>query len=88
MGSAVLFTESTVYQERNEHNYLKDFEEEVPGYLNNAKIADILNDCLLTADDVYENVFVCYEALVREKIMPIEELRLVECWLELCKKLQ
>jgi hypothetical protein len=88
MGSAVLFTESTVYQERNEHNYLKDFEDEVPGYLNNAKIAHVLNSCSLTPNDIYSNVFLCYEALVREGIMPIDELGLVKCWLELCKKFQ
>ena len=88
MGSAVIFTESTVYQERNEHNYLQDFEDEVPGYLNNAKIARVLNGCSLKSNDAGGNVFLCYEALVREGIMPGDELALVERWLELCKKYQ
>ncbi len=37
-GWPILFHNSTVWQERNEHSLLKDFEDEVPGYLNNSKI--------------------------------------------------
>ena len=32
------FTEATVFQERNAHNYVRDFESEIPMYLHTEKI--------------------------------------------------
>jgi len=84
MESAVCFTEPTVYQERNEHNLHKDFEDEVPGYLKNNTIRGLLENVSLKAGDsfetVSENLLICYEALVRGEILPKMELRLVEAW--------
>ena len=42
MESAVCFTEPTVYQERNEHNLLRDFADEIPGFLRNDQIRGLL----------------------------------------------
>jgi len=84
MESAVCFTEPTVYQERNEHNLQKDFEDEVPGYLKNNTIRGLLENVSLKAGDsfetVSENLLICYEALVRGEILPKMELLLVEAW--------
>ena len=43
-GWSVLFHDATVWQERNQHNLLKDFEDEIPGYLNNYKICSELSN--------------------------------------------
>ncbi|MGD1699535.1 STELLO glycosyltransferase family protein [Dapis sp. BLCC M229] len=43
-GWRVLFYSPTVYQERNFYNLMRDFEDEVSGYLNNDKIAKSLSD--------------------------------------------
>ncbi len=84
MKSAVCFTEPTVYQERNEHDLTKDFEDEVPGYLKNNLIRNLLENVSLKAGGSFEtvsgNLFVCYEALVRGEILPKKELLLVEAW--------
>ena len=45
-GWNILFHRATVTQERNEHNLLKDFEDEIPGYLNNEKIRQLLEDVI------------------------------------------
>jgi len=85
IGSAVCFTEPSVYQERNEHDLHKDFEDEVPGYLKNHRIRGLLENVSLKAgrsfDTVSANLLVCYEALVRGEILPKKELLLVEAWI-------
>ena len=84
MESEVCFTQATVYQERNEHNLRKDFEDELPGYLMNNRIRTLLEKLGLRAgrsfETVSENLSVCYETLVRAEIMKKKELLLVEAW--------
>src|SRR6185436_15069807 len=41
---SILFHNATVRQERNEHSLIRDFEDEIPGYLNNARICKMLED--------------------------------------------
>ena len=85
MGQRLVFTAPSVRQERNEHNLLRDFKDEIPGYLNNARMAEVLQDCQLTGEpgtDLYR----CYEALVAAQILPAEELGLVRAWLQELEK--
>jgi hypothetical protein len=79
---AVLYHEPTVRQERNEHNLMRDFRDEVPGYLNNTAIAEALDKLSLEpgADKLTENLRVCYEQLVRMELVGREELDLIEAW--------
>ena len=44
IADGIVFHEPEVLQERNDHDLLKDFADEVPGYLNNAAIARTLAD--------------------------------------------
>jgi hypothetical protein len=87
LDNGLIFTSSTVYQERNEHNLLKDFEDEVPGFLFNNKIADILTNLSLSKSDIYSNLYTCYEALVKNNIIGEKELKLVELWIAEIKAL-
>ncbi|HKR02126.1 MAG TPA: STELLO glycosyltransferase family protein [Pyrinomonadaceae bacterium] len=79
---AVLYHEPTVWQERNEHNLMRDFRDEVPGYLNNAAIAEALDKLPLRPglDQLNDNLRLCYEELVRMELVGREELALVEAW--------
>ena len=83
MGKAIAFRDATVFQERNQHSLIKDFRDEVPGYLNNARIVEILSALTLAGDpkDTPANVLLCYEALVRAEIVPAKELPLLQLWL-------
>jgi hypothetical protein len=80
----ILFHEPTVWQERNEHNLLKDFADEVPGYLNNAKICQILEDLDLKGgiENIPDNLIRCYRALTEGGYIGKEEMPIVEAWLE------
>jgi hypothetical protein len=79
-GSGVVFHAAEVEQRRNEHNLLKDFEHEVDGYLGNERMAEVLQGLTL-GESIEDNLFCCYEALVREGFLPEEELGLVRLWL-------
>ena len=39
---ALRFTDRRAFRQRNMHSLLRDFEEEIPGYLNNNRIISIL----------------------------------------------
>ena len=84
LGLGVVFHGPEVVQERNVHNLLRDFEQEVPGYLGNRRLAATLERVPLRGGEehVAANVVTCYEALVREGFFPIEESRLLELWVD------
>ncbi len=85
MDSRVVFSRATVFQRRNEHSLLRDFKDEVPGYLGNAQIRTTLDELSLQGGRersvVAENLLACYGALVAAGIFPADELALVEAWL-------
>ena len=71
-------------QNRNEHNLIKDFTDEIPGYLNNSKIMELLSDIELSnnPDQIGHNMRSCYERLAEEQIISQDELRLLDLWLK------
>jgi hypothetical protein len=79
----VAFHSPTMWQERNAHDLMKDFRDEVPGYLNNARISDALGALTLPggAANLGENLIACYEELVRLGVVGEKELELVHAWL-------
>ena len=81
---SVSFHAPTVWQERNEHNLMKDFQDEVSGYLHNSRIAGLLAGLKLAkgADNIPANLLVCYEALICAEIFKSSELLLVSAWLK------
>jgi len=85
MDSGVLFTGPSVFQDRNEHLLLRDFEQEIPGYLGNARMAEMLLGLKLGAGRnfrvISQNLLICYEMLIRKGFFPTKELSLVEAWL-------
>lgn len=84
MGHGVVFHGPEVVQERNVHNLMRDFEQEVPGYLGNRRLAAALEELSLPAgeDEAGPNLARCYRALVGAGFLPEEELALVGLWLE------
>lgn len=79
-GEAVIFHQATMCQERNDHDLLRDFADEVPGYLWNDRIRRVLEACRLDKDDLLSSLSVCYEAMVKEELLPKSELPIVASW--------
>jgi len=84
MGYGVVFHGPEMYQVRNPHNLLRDFEQEIPGYLGNSKICDHLAGLKLSekSGDAGDNLHRCYETLIATKFIPVDEIVLVEAWLK------
>lgn len=82
-GKGIIFHSAEVEQDRNQHNLLHDFNDEIPGFLNNDRIADILSqvDIPTTNNHNFLGLRLCYEALVAEGIFPEKELLLLESWI-------
>lgn len=82
-GWGVLFHNSTVRQERNDHSLMGDFKDEISGYTNNLEIMQTLNQLDLAPgkESIPSNLLRCYEAMVNKKFIGQEELALVEAWL-------
>lgn len=78
----ILFHDATVYQERNVHNLLNDFADEISGYLNNDKIYNQLVKLSLKPgeDKLAENLLICYESLISLNLIDKKEINLIEAW--------
>ncbi len=78
----VLFTPSTVYQERNEHDLMKDFTMEIDNFLQNEKIGLALQGLNLNAGvaNIPDNMLVCYEKLIEMQLIQQEEIQLLQDW--------
>jgi hypothetical protein len=83
-GWSVLFHEPTVWQERNDHDLMRDFADEVPGYLNNGAIGRALLALELSpgVDAIPDNLRRCYRALIDLRVVGDAELPLLDAWLE------
>ena len=81
-GWSVLFHDATVWQERNQHNLLKDFEDEIPGYLNNYKICSELADLNIKGgkENMLDDLLNCYDMLTGKGFVGKEEDELVRAW--------
>ena len=81
---SVLFHGPTVVQQRNGHDLMKDFQEELPGYLYNDDIRCILERLSLRPGllHIAGNLRHCYQALTSASMFPDTELQLLEAWLQ------
>ncbi len=84
-GSAVTFHSPTVYQERNEHDLLRDFEDEIAGYLNIDKARAALDNCELRKDDMLYNLEICYQAMFRLNLIKEHEFPILNKWIQFFK---
>jgi hypothetical protein len=83
-GWSVLYSSPDVIQDRNEHSLMRDFADEVPGYLNNRTIGERLTALKLAAgpENIAGNLIRCYEELVSLAVVDAKELPLVKAWVQ------
>jgi hypothetical protein len=77
------FTEATVIQKRNVHDYFKDFESEVPMYLHAEKSFEAVNKAM-SDGTVKDNLFNAYEALLKINVVTEKEMTVLNEWLKHC----
>jgi len=80
---SVLFHHPTVWQERNEHNLMQDFRQEVDGYLRNHELTVALEQVTLRPGvaEIPDNLRRCYQHLTELEFFGMEEMTLLEAWL-------
>lgn len=82
LGLGLVFHGPEVLQDRNEHNLMRDFNDEIPGYQRNRELAQVLDGTALDSGSgaVTTNLRRCYEALVAHDFFVKAELDLVSDW--------
>lgn len=74
------FISPIFYQNRNDHNYLQDFESEVPMYLNTTRALEIVKNAVSTKKSVTQNLVAAYSALAQNGIVELKELDILNAW--------
>lgn len=75
------FTAATVLQERNPHDYVKDFESEIPCYLHPNRVVAAVTRAVGPGHTVSENLRRAYAELAKENIVSTQEVELLDLWL-------
>ena len=85
----ILFHGATVWQERNEHDLMRDFKDEISGYINNEDIGKRLESIRLKRGNrhIFDNLRKCYDELYKNKYILEKELPLLEAWINDIKSL-
>ncbi|MBI5530078.1 MAG: DUF288 domain-containing protein [Candidatus Doudnabacteria bacterium] len=73
------FLSPTVKQERNIHNLLRDFKDEVPMYNTFYEVVEILSNCVLKGEK--NDLLIMYQALFEKGVVKEQELLSVRLWL-------
>lgn len=73
------FLPATVFQERNDHDLMKDFAQEIECYTEIKHLVSIL-DTVELGDDMPSNLLLAYTALKEAGIVKSEEITRVEAW--------
>lgn len=76
------FTNATVVQKRNPHDYMKDFLSETPMYENAEKIIEIVSASILKNNTIEDNLFNSYHSLLKKNIVCDDEMRTLDAWLK------
>lgn len=76
------FAEATVIQKRNPHDYLKDFESEIPCYMLAEQVGDIAKGEVSSDRSIQENLASVYQALSERGIVAEKEIEILSCWLD------
>jgi hypothetical protein len=81
-GYRVAFTEATVTQERNPHNLMEDFRDEIPMYLHGELPVALARDSAQKSATVSEALHRTYDSLYRHEIVTQDEIICLDRWLE------
>jgi hypothetical protein len=82
------FTDATVVQKRNPHDYVKDFISEIPMYQYGEQVVDITIGAISVSRSLEDNLFNTYLALEKKNIVESKELEVLSAWLKDISKLR
>lgn len=82
-GWQLLFSSSTVYQKRNDHDLMRDFKDEIDGYLHNDALVQALWSLDLSPgiENIPANMCLCYQQLIDLGLIDGREMDLLKAWI-------
>jgi len=80
----ILFFGTSMRQERNYHNLINDFEEEVPMYLNNKNIYNLLSKIRFKKGirNYMKNLQLAYKFLIKNNFISKLEIKYLDLWIK------
>lgn len=81
-GYNIGFLKATVVQKRNPHDYMKDFESEIPMYLTADKIIDWVREAVSSGGTVFEQLESAYKFLTKKGVTEEPELDVLQAWIQ------
>jgi hypothetical protein len=75
------FTNATVVQKRNPHDYMKDFQSEIPMYQSGETITEMVTAAIKENETIETNLLLAYEALHAKNIVCEKEIVTLKAWL-------
>ena len=90
-GHNVAIKKATMEQQRNPHNLMRDFEQEVGGYLNNKKISDMIDEARknlsnFKGNSIGDTAHVLWSLLIKDGLILTEEEKIIAKWFEMANK--
>lgn len=76
------FLPATVVQERNPHDFMADFESELPMYTNCRRVVELVEASVSASQSLPRNLEAAYEALAQRGIVAPHELTTLRAWLD------
>lgn len=75
------FINATVIQERNYHDYMKDFISEIPMYQYGEMIIDLVSNSISSSESITGNLFNAYQSLLKKHIVTESEMKTLNAWI-------
>jgi hypothetical protein len=76
------FINATVVQKRNPHDYMKDFNSEIPMYQNCERVIDLVTGAISADNDIETNLHRAYCSLLAGSVVVDDEMKTLEAWLK------
>jgi hypothetical protein len=82
MGSQLVFLSPSVYQIRNAHNLLQDFQGEIDLYTKSHELVELLNTFKAQSSNPCDLMLEMYTHLTEAKFFDRQELELCQTWIQ------
>jgi len=82
ISGSLIFTKPYVYQDRNAHNYLGDFQSEIPLYLEAPGLVEYLQNRPHGGKELHWEILDLYVDLYERNILQKEDVTLIIMWLK------
>lgn len=86
MGYRVCFVSASVFQLRNAHDLMRDFESEVPMYLTTRRAIELVAGAVSSTRGISDNLASAYAALEQGGVVEARERSLLDLWLADCDR--